>query len=145
MPALPKLKKAVAALNKHALTFPETREDFPWGHSAIKVKGKIFLSTYLDEDNGVLSLSVKLPISNIMALTLPFASPTRYGLAKSGWVTSRFSEKDDVPVEMIMEWIDESFRAVAPKRVVSLLEADDDAPTPAKSKRNKKKSTRRRS
>ena len=131
------LKQAAAALRDHALAYPETIEDFPWGHSACKVKGKIFLSTYLDEDKGVLSLSMKLPVSGKMALTLPFASPTRYGLGPSGWVTSLFNVGDEVPIDMLLEWVDESFRAVAPKRVVAQIEGADESP-PAKPKRTKK-------
>lgn len=130
------LKTALAALRKHALGYPETVEDFPWGHSAFKVKGKAFLFTYLNEEEGFLSLSMKLPVSGTMALTLPFAAPTQYGLGKSGWVTSRFNVGDEVPVEMLMEWVDESFRAIAPKRVVAQLEEGDDSP-PKKPKRKK--------
>jgi hypothetical protein len=61
-----------------------------------------------------------------MALTLPFASPTEYGLGKSGLVTARFEPDDEVPVEMLEEWIDESFRAIAPKRVIAQLENDQE-------------------
>ncbi|MBM3993879.1 MAG: MmcQ/YjbR family DNA-binding protein [Planctomycetes bacterium] len=46
------LKKIVAELRKCALGYPEVVEDFPWGHCAFKVKGKIFLSTYLDDKSG---------------------------------------------------------------------------------------------
>ncbi|MBI3822899.1 MAG: MmcQ/YjbR family DNA-binding protein [Planctomycetes bacterium] len=121
------LKKALAALRKHALSYLECVEDFPWGHSAFKVKGKAFLFTYLDDDKGVLSLSMKLPLSGKMALTLPFASSTRYGLGKSGWVTCLFHAGDDVPIDMLQEWIDESFRAIAPKRIVAQLESEPEA------------------
>ena len=120
------LKKAQSDIRSHALKYPESSEDFPWDHLVIKVKGKIFVSTYLDEPTGVLSMSFKLPVSNTMALTLPFAEPTRYGLAKSGWVTVKFGMDDDVPVEMLLEWMDESFRAVAPKRVVAQMESPVD-------------------
>ena len=41
MSATPKLKHPLAQeLRKAALAFPETVEDFPWGHSAFKVSGK---------------------------------------------------------------------------------------------------------
>jgi predicted DNA-binding protein (MmcQ/YjbR family) len=118
------LEKAKAALRKRALAYPETTEDFPWGHSAFKVKGKGFLFTYLNEEEGFLSLSVKLPISNAMALTFPFASPTEYGMGKHGWVTSRFYRGDDIPLDMLLEWMDESFRAIAPKKVLAMLEEE---------------------
>jgi predicted DNA-binding protein (MmcQ/YjbR family) len=119
------LEKAKATLRKKALDYPETTEDFPWGHSAFKVKGKGFLFTYLHEEEGFLSLSVKLPISSAMALTFPFASPTEYGMGKHGWVTSRFYLGDEIPLDMLIEWMDESFRAVAPKKVLALLEKEE--------------------
>jgi predicted DNA-binding protein (MmcQ/YjbR family) len=122
MAARNNLKKAKSVLHKHALGYPETIEDFPWGHSAFKVKGKVFLFTYLCEDKGFLSLSVKLPVSGMMALTLPFVSPTQYGLGKSGWVTARFYVKDKIPLDMVKEWVDESFRAIAPKKVLAKWE-----------------------
>jgi hypothetical protein len=38
-----KLTKSEGALREFALKFPETHEDFPWGHRALKVKGKVFV------------------------------------------------------------------------------------------------------
>jgi predicted DNA-binding protein (MmcQ/YjbR family) len=138
-----KLKKAQAELRKHALDYPQTIEDFPWGHSAFKVKGKAFLFTYLNEDEGDLSLSMKLPLSGRTALIFPFAKPTEYGLGKSGWVTSRFHPQDDIPLEMLMEWVDESFRAIAPKRVLAELDGAAQSP-PAKRTSKKKLKSRRK-
>jgi predicted DNA-binding protein (MmcQ/YjbR family) len=115
-----RLTRAEAALRRHALAYPETHEDFPWGHRAIKVKGKVFL--FMAMDGNVFNLSVKLPVSGAMALDLPFVSPTGYGLGKSGWVTARFGAEDEVPVDMLQEWVDESFRAIAPKKVLAKLE-----------------------
>jgi predicted DNA-binding protein (MmcQ/YjbR family) len=135
---------AEAALRRHALSYPETNEEFPWGHRAFKVKGKAFLFVSFWE--GKLGLSVKLPLSGRVALTFPFAEPTGYGLGKSGWVSARFSDADDIPLHMLEEWIDESFRAVAPKKVVARLDAAgaDGTPetngraAPAKPKRRRK-------
>jgi predicted DNA-binding protein (MmcQ/YjbR family) len=118
-----RLPQADAALRKFALSFPDVTEDFPWGHSAFKIKKKTFLFLFLGED--FLSLSIKLPLSGKTALTLPFTSPTEYGLGKSGWVTARFEAGEAVPLDMLQEWIDESFRAIAPKRVVAQMEARD--------------------
>ena len=136
------LTRAASALREHALAYPETHEDFPWGHSAIKVKGKafLFMAVGINKDN-LFSLSVKLPRSANQALNLPFASPTEYGLGKSGWVTARFKANDEVPVEMLKEWIDESFRAIAPKRVLAKLsDARKAAPTaPAAIDKRKKR------
>jgi predicted DNA-binding protein (MmcQ/YjbR family) len=138
MANLNSLKKIVAILRKRALAYPETTENFPWGHSAFKVKGKSFLFTYLDEKDKFLSMSMKLPLSGNLALSFAFARATEYGLGKHGWVTSIFKADDDVPVEILLEWMDESFRAVAPTRVLALMEEDAVPSPPPKPKRKKK-------
>jgi predicted DNA-binding protein (MmcQ/YjbR family) len=118
-PILSAMKKAEDRLREFALAFPEVREEFPWGHSAMKVRGKAFVFFSRSEEE--LSLSMKLPSSGVMALMLPFASPTGYGLGKSGWVTCRFAPGDEIPFELLQEWLDESYRAIAPKKLVARL------------------------
>ena len=127
MVASGRLTREGTALRKHALAYPEAYEEMPWGHHAIKVKGKSFL--FLAADGGALSLSAKLPSSGTVALKLPFASPTEYGLGRSGWVTARFSRGARVPLDIFRMWIDESYRALAPKRLVTLLDAGGKAAT----------------
>ena len=112
-------------LRTHALSYPEAKEDFPWGERVVKVRGKVFLFLGKGEN---LSLSVKLPGSANVALGLSFASPTAYGLGKSGWITARFEKRDKPPLEMLRQWIDESYRAVAPKRLAASLDLADAAP-----------------
>lgn len=51
------------------------------------------------------------------------ASPTGYGLGKSGWVTIKLHGADEIDPELIERWIDESYRAVAPKRLAKTLPA----------------------
>jgi len=105
------------AIRKYALGMPEASEDYPWGHRAFRVSKKVFL--FLAWDKGVFSLTAKLPDSQSVALMLPFAEPTGYGMARSGWVTARFSGKDEVPVGVLVQWIDESYRAIAPKKLAA--------------------------
>jgi predicted DNA-binding protein (MmcQ/YjbR family) len=112
-----KARKAEAALRKFALGFPGTREEFPWGDRVVKVAKKVFVFMGTTEDGGF-GLSVKLPASGPMALLLPFASPTGYGLGKSGWVSAQFGPSDAPPLDMLRAWIDESYRAIAPKKLV---------------------------
>ena len=114
------------ALRDFAMGYPGAHEDFPWGERVIKVKGKVFLFLGKGED---LSLSVKLPSSGLVALGLPFASPTAYGLARSGWVTARFGPKEKPPMDVLRAWIDESYRAVAPKKLLATLTDGPPAPT----------------
>lgn len=108
-------------LRDFALQYPEVTEDHPWGHRAMKVKGKAFVFLGGDASPKELSLSMKLPQSRDMANDLPFAQPTGYGLGKSGWVTARFTKVSDVPMDLLKKWIDESYRAIAPKKLVKTL------------------------
>jgi predicted DNA-binding protein (MmcQ/YjbR family) len=114
------LAAAEDRLRRLCLSLPETREDHPWGHSAFKVRGKAFL--FMATEEGGLSLSVKLGESGLLALSLPFAAPTGYGLGKSGWVTARFPRGGRPPVPVLAEWVLESYRAIAPKKLVAALD-----------------------
>jgi predicted DNA-binding protein (MmcQ/YjbR family) len=111
---------AQARLRKMAMSLPEVREDHPWGHSAFKVGKKAFL--FMASENGGLSLSVKLPQSGLLALSLSFAQPTGYGLGKSGWVTASFTPKQSPPLPVLERWVEESYRTIAPKKLVARLE-----------------------
>lgn len=113
------LARHEAVLRDHALTFPESHEDFPWGERVVKVRGKVFV--FLGRYQGCLTVSVKLPQSREFALELPNAAPTGYGLGKAGWVSLRFGPGEEVDVDRLKFWIAESFRAVAPKRLAASL------------------------
>jgi predicted DNA-binding protein (MmcQ/YjbR family) len=115
----PDLARAERRIAELAGAYPETTLDKPWGHSAFKVRGKTFL--FLGADASAVSLSVKLPDSSTIALALPFTEPTHYGLGKSGWVTATFTSAADIPFDMIKDWLDESYRAVAPKKLANAL------------------------
>lgn len=118
--AKPGISKLAAALRKFALTYPETIEDFPWEHRVVKVRKKIFV--FLDNSgNKSLNITVKLPESGMDALELPQCEMTGYGLGTKGWVTARFTDKDKIDAELLKRWIDESYRAVAPKTLVKKL------------------------
>jgi predicted DNA-binding protein (MmcQ/YjbR family) len=119
-------------LREFALSLPEAYEEFPWGERVAKVKGKVFV--FLGMNGDELGLSVKLPQSGMLALGLPFASLTGYGLGKAGWVTARFAKSEKAPIDLLRSWIDESYRAVAPKKLVAAMSAAADerrSPVPA--------------
>ena len=112
---------ALKKLRDFAMRFPLATEDHPWGETAIKVKGKVFI--FLSRHDGKFNLSVKLPVSGATALGLSFAEPTGYGLGKHGWVTVYV---DGVPTEerdVLFDFVEESYRAVAPKTLVKRLDA----------------------
>jgi predicted DNA-binding protein (MmcQ/YjbR family) len=130
-PELARVERAIAAL---ALAYPEVTEDRPWGHRAFKIRGKTFL--FLGADADGVGLSVKLPESGVMALELPFTEPTHYGLGKSGWVSATLRSAKDAPLSLLREWLDESFRAIAPNKLVATLVA----PAPSTPARSREKS-----
>jgi predicted DNA-binding protein (MmcQ/YjbR family) len=112
------LAKTEAALRAHALGKPAATEHFPWGERAIKVAGKVFL--FMHAGPTQLSLSTKLPASSGVALMLPFANPTGYGLGKAGWISATFTREDTPPLEMLCAWIDESYQAIAPAKLAAI-------------------------
>jgi predicted DNA-binding protein (MmcQ/YjbR family) len=109
--------KARRTLLEYALTLPEAWEDHPWGDSVVKVRKKIFLFLGSGEHGGPPSLTVKLPESAQHALSLPEAVPTGYGLGRHGWVTVPLQSS----LELLTDWIDESYCAIAPKTLVTKL------------------------
>lgn len=105
------------ALRKAALAYPDAVEDFPWGDTAFKVAGKKVFLFMGPRDDGGFSCSMKLPFRAEDALQLKNAQPTGYGLGRAGWVTFTFTAKAKAPMAKLTDWLDESWRAVAPKRL----------------------------
>ena len=115
----PSVARARQALLRAALGYPDAHLDHPWGEDVVKVRAKVFV--FLGQEADRLYVTVKLPTSNMLALAQPFAEPSGYGLGRAGWVTSAFDPGDAVPVDLLREWIDESYRAVAPRTLVARL------------------------
>ena len=109
------------ALRAYGLSLPEAVEDHPWGHSALKVRGKTFC--WLDKSEQF-SMTVKLPASRDFATMFDFAEPAGYGLGRSGWVTVRFGAGEEPDLYLLRRWIAESYRAVAPKKLGALVPDD---------------------
>jgi predicted DNA-binding protein (MmcQ/YjbR family) len=135
---MPKKKKsptdaALAEIRAFGLGYPGAHTKSPWpGHMDLAVNDKTF--AYLSIEGEPFAISCKLPHSGPTALMFPNAKPTAYGLGKSGWVSVTFP--DEVPVAMLKEWIDESYRAQAPKKLVAAL---DGAPAPRAAKKKTSK------
>ena len=110
-------------LKTYALGLPGAWEDHPWGESVAKVGKKVF--AFFGVPSTGFGMSVKLPHSAEAVLTMPFAKPAGYNLGKSGWVEMRFTDDDAPPVELLLDWIEESYRAIAPKTLVRELDARD--------------------
>ena len=103
--------------------YPGAHEKSPWpGHRDLAVNDKTF--AYLSAPGDPCGLSLKLPFSRSLALDLPGAEPTAYGLGKSGWVSLTFDDDAALPPTALLEsWLDESYRAQAPKKLLARFEA----------------------
>ena len=107
------------AVRAFAAGLSEAWEDHPWSESVYKVGKKVFVFFgVLDADTG-LRFTVKLRDSHEEAMSMPWVVPAGYGLDRGGWVTAEAPA--DAPLEMITGWIEESYRIVAPKKLVALL------------------------
>jgi len=117
-----KADAAIEALRVHGLKkYPGAQLKSPWpGHADLAVNDKTFayLSAPGDPQPHV---GCKLPHSSDVALLLPFVTPMGYGLGKSGWVSADFSDVA-VPIDLMKEWLDESYRAQAPKKLSAQLD-----------------------
>ena len=109
-------------LRTFALSLPGATEDFPWGESAIKVNGKVFVFLGPERASGPRRATVKLDESHGHALSIEGAEPTGYGLGSSGWVTLPL-RAPGVALDVLRDWVEESYRIVAPKRLVAELDA----------------------
>ena len=102
------------AVRVFAFSLPEAWEDHPWGESVAKVGKKVFVFFGSDQPpDGGCWLGVKLPESKEDALALPFTKLMGYGLGRGGWVG--IQAPADMPLEVLTQWVEESYRAVAPK------------------------------
>jgi len=110
------MTKDEKALRDHGVSLPEATEDLPWSERALKVRGKVFALLHRVEDG--LSVTVKLPQSGHAVVLLPHVKPSGDGLGRAGWVSARFPAGERLPTPTLRAWLDESYRAVAPKAMV---------------------------
>lgn len=127
--------------------FPGAHTKSPWpGHLDLAVNDKTF--AYLSVEGEPFRISCKLPRSSAVALMLPFCTPTPYGLGKAGWVSATFDDDTPPPLAMLEQWIEESYRAQAPKKLLAQLDAGGEvrakAPRPATKPAAKKRAAKHR-
>ena len=103
---------AFQALLKKALAYPSTYEDHLLGQTLVKLRNKSVVIA-LGRDGGGLQLTVKLPRSGVSAVSkFSWASAASHGLGRKGWVTARFAPADQIPLRMLLGWVEESHLAV---------------------------------
>ena len=114
------LRVLAKQIEAFALRLPGATEEHPWGETVAKVGGKVFV--FLGRQSlDRFGFAVKLPDSAEGILSMPFASPTGYGLGRSGWVSISCTVDDSLPAEFYEDLILESYRAIAPKRFINEL------------------------
>lgn len=136
------MTSALQQIREMARGYPEAERAFLFGdHEVFRVRKKVFV--WLGEgERGGTWVSVKLKQSQAMALGLPFVTPSAYGMAKWGWINADFP-KGKTPLPLIAQWLDESYRATAPKKLLAALDAKRSAPAVEKKSKSKSKSKKR--
>lgn len=113
----------VDGLEEFALSLPEAWPDTPWGDRVVKVGKKIF-AFFSGPGSEHAGATFKLPDSADHALSYPGAAPTGYGLGKHGWVSMVIDEVPAEEREVLFDFVEESYRAVATKALVKRLDAE---------------------
>ncbi|MFE3324391.1 MmcQ/YjbR family DNA-binding protein [Streptomyces sp. NPDC059176] len=108
-----------------ALGLPAAGEEFPWGETVVKVNKKIFVFLGVADGSYPLGLVVKLRDEAVHAhaLSSPGAEPSGYGLGKAGWVRIPLAVEGAPAVDVLCDWVEESYRAIATKKLVAELDA----------------------
>ena len=113
------------AVRTFALGFPNAIEDFPWGVPTIKVdNGSKWPTVFVGvghRDAAEPGVYVKLESSYEQAVDLAGAFPTTMsGVGQFGRLTVPLPVAD---LDLLFDWVDESYRLIAPKRLVKVLDA----------------------
>ncbi len=113
------------ALREFALDMPAAIEDFPWGVPVVKVAtGSKWPPVFLwlgHRDAADPAVYVKLTDSYELAVAVADAVPaTMSGVGRFGRLTIPLPAAN---LDLLFDWVDESYRAVAPRRLVAELDA----------------------
>jgi predicted DNA-binding protein (MmcQ/YjbR family) len=120
-----KSDELIASLRSFALGLPGAWPDNPWGDSVVKVGKKIFV--FLGDNADDSGITVKVPESHDHAMSFAGAMPTGYGLGKAGWVTIPVVGLGGEDAEVLHDFVEESYRTIAPKKLIKELDAQNEA------------------
>ncbi len=108
-------------LRGFALAWPGTTEGDSCVNRAFKAAGrKNFL--FLGEKAGQIRMMVKLVEHADQARALHAEGPWSISVGKAGWCTALFAPDAHPDPRILQAWIEESFRLVAPKRLLARLD-----------------------
>ena len=108
------------ALRQLALQYPEAEEGIACKGTAIecstfKARDKAFLFV------GAGVIRLKLHASLPEATKLAAKEPSRYKVGANGWIAVTVSDNLPPPLDVMVRWIDESYRLLAPKQLTAPL------------------------
>ena len=130
------VSELVRALRLLALRYPEVEEGIACQGTALecstfKAGSKAFLFI------GAGELRFKLGDSLAEATQLSAKSPELYAAGAHGWVKVTLSKNPTLPAGLLERWIDESYRLLATKKLVALLDATKKPPSKKKSRQSR--------
>lgn len=111
----------LVSLVEAALAYPESSLEAPWDFPLVKTGGKILCM--LNEDANGLRFTCKLRESHTQVIERPDITPTGHGLGKHGWINQLTPHGEALDTETLIAWMEESFRLVAPKRLIKAWDA----------------------
>jgi YjbR len=123
-------------VREFALGLPAAAEDFPWGEPVVKIRKKPGVPRWRKYGEGVYgpmflwlgrpdapvhAIAVKLIESHEQAIAVAKAVPTTMsGLGQWGWLNIPLAA---VEVDLLCDWVDESYRAHATRKLIAQLDA----------------------
>ncbi|MEM9587232.1 MAG: hypothetical protein AAGA03_08115 [Planctomycetota bacterium] len=113
--------KPMRAIREFANQFPEVIETDSCVNRAFKAANKSFLFMGMKEDT--YNLRIKLCESLPEVEALEADDPGAYSVGAHGWVHIVLPHTKAIPKKRRERWISESFRLLAPKRLVTTLDA----------------------
>lgn len=102
-----------------AFRYPEVEEGASCNNRAFKARKKAFLFMGMDADNW--NVRIKLGDSIPEAEKLAKKAPENCDVGKHGWTKVTFPLDQSPPDDLMMRWIDESYRLLVPKALVKTL------------------------
>ena len=129
--------RAVQALHKHALKYPEAQQSTSCNKVAFKARKKNFV--FIGTGDTSYNIMLKLGDSISEATLLASKKPNNYRIGSSGWVTAVFNHDQSPPKGLLESWIDESYRLLVHKQLVGMLADSAASPKAAARKPARKK------
>ncbi len=109
--------KPMVAIRKLALKYPEVEEGASCVNRAFKARKKSFV--FMGMNDSTYHVRLKLSDSLEEAEQLAEESPEHCSVGAHGWTLITFPHRKAPPKGLMKRWIDESFRLLAPKKLVA--------------------------